>query len=123
MTPKSPIRSFRDLEVWKLGKKITLQIYRETQRFPREEVYGLTAQMRSAAVSVPSNIAEGFNRHHTREFCKFLRISLGSCGELETQTEISAELAYLNHHARDSLLSDLEREAKMLNSLIQKLLS
>ena len=118
---KVPIRSFRDLEVWKLGKQITLQIYRETLTFPREEVYGLTAQMRRAAVSIPSNIAEGFNRRYTRDFCKFLGIALGSCGELETQAEISGDLEFLSHRAYDTILVELQREAKMLNSLIHKL--
>ncbi len=83
------IRNFRDLDVWKIGKEIVLDVYRATAEFPRVEVYGLAAQMRRASVSIPSNVAEGFNRFHNKEYRQFLFIALGSCAELETQVEIS----------------------------------
>ena len=76
-------RNFRDLEVWKLGKEVVLDVYRVTAEFPREELYGLASQMRRAAVSIPSNVAEGFNRKHNREYRQSLYIVLGSCAELE----------------------------------------
>jgi len=82
------IKSFRDLEVWKLGRKIVVDVYRVTKAFPRDELYGLAGQMRRAGVSIPSNVAEGFNRIHNREYRQFLYIALGSCAELETHIEI-----------------------------------
>ncbi len=115
------IRSFRELEVWKRGKEIALSVYQATNGYPRVEQYGLVSQMRRAAVSVPANISEGFNRRHTRDFQRFLGMALGSCGELETQTEISVELGYLDPGVAKSLLSDIAAEARMLRSLIASL--
>ena len=73
------IKNFRDLEVWKLGKAICLDVYRLTKPFPKDELYGLTSQMRRGAVAIPSNVAEGFNRAHNKEYRQFLHIALGSC--------------------------------------------
>lgn len=101
---KSRIKNFRDLEVWQLGKKIALAVYRATAGFPKEEVYGISSQMRKAAVSIPSNIAEGFNRRHNREYRQMLHVALGSCAELETQVELSCELGYLENETQDQLL-------------------
>ncbi|MDH4152843.1 MAG: four helix bundle protein [Nitrospira sp.] len=75
------IVQFRDLKVWQLGKEIVLDVYTIRKQFPREEVYGLMAQMRRAAVSIPSNVAEGFNRIHNKEYRQFLYVALGSCAE------------------------------------------
>jgi len=83
------IRNFRDLELWKLGKEIVLDVYRVTGKFPKEEMYGLVSQMRRAAISIPSNVAEGFNRKHNPEYRQLLFIALGSCAELETQIEVA----------------------------------
>lgn len=82
------IKSFRDLDVWKLGKEIVLDVYTITKSFPREELYGLTSQMCRASISISSNIAEGFLRRNNNEYRQFLYIALGSCGELETQLEL-----------------------------------
>lgn len=71
------VTNFRDLEVWKLGKDIVIEVYRVTAEFPRDEIYGLASQMRRAAVSLPSNVAEGFNRKHNREYRQFLYNCLG----------------------------------------------
>ena len=98
-----------------------MEIYRVTQRFPKDEWYGLVSQMRRAAVSIPANIAEGFNRFHNREERQFLYIALGSCAELETHLEISCELGYCDRSTSDHLLEKLDHEAKMLRSLIKKL--
>jgi four helix bundle protein len=84
------IRSFRDLEVWKLGMRTVVDVYKATASFPRDELYGLVSQLRRAAVSIPSNVAEGFNRIHNSEYRQFLYIALGSCAELETQIEIAS---------------------------------
>lgn len=84
--------SFRDLTVWQRSMQLTLVIYRLTQQYPREETYGLTSQIRRAAVSLPSNIAEGHGRLNTNEFRQFLGIARGSNFELQTQLEIARSL-------------------------------
>jgi len=121
MNHTEKIRNFRDLEVWKLGKKIGVQIYKHTQHFPKEEVYGLTSQMRRAACSIPSNIAEGFNRYHNKEYKYFLFVALGSCAELETQVEISCEMNYLTATQKRNLDEYLDHEQRMIRNLIKKL--
>ena len=88
------VRSFRDLDVWRLGVELAESIYRQTTAFPRCETYGLTAQLRRAAVSIPSNIAEGRARDSSKEFLHFLAIARGSLDELETQLEIAIRLGY-----------------------------
>ncbi|MCX6339534.1 MAG: four helix bundle protein [Candidatus Aureabacteria bacterium] len=118
---KDKIISFRDLEVWQLGKLIVVEIYTTTKTFPPEEIYCLTNQMRRAAVSIPSNIAEGFSRYHNKEYRQLLFVALGSCAELETQIEIACELGYLDTSSRQSLLEKLDHESRMLRNLIKKL--
>lgn len=78
------IQSFRDLEIWQRGISLAETIYDTTKSLPREELYGLASQLRKAAVSVPSNIAEGFGRKHNKEYRQFLHVALGSCAELIT---------------------------------------
>ena len=114
------IRNFRDLEVWKKGIEIAKDVYQMTSQFPRQEVYGLTSQMRRASVSVPSNVAEGFNRFHDKEYKRFLYVSLGSCAELETQVEIAAELEYIDDERKSWLLEKLDHESRMPRNLIEK---
>jgi len=115
------IREFRDLNTWKLGMSIVIDIYRLTKSFPKDELFGLTSQMRRAAVSIPTNIAEGFNRYHTKEFIRYLYISLGSCAELETQLEIASGLTYLGNEAKLDLMENINHETRMLRNLIKKL--
>ncbi|HNC84429.1 MAG: four helix bundle protein [Nitrospira sp.] len=115
------IRNFRDLEIWKLGKNIVLDVYRVTKAFPKEEIYGLVSQMRRAAISIPSNIAEGFNRKHNAEYRQFLYVALGSCAELETHVEIAQDLTFITVVQRDELLEQLDHESKMVRSLIKRL--
>ena len=90
------LKNFRELNIWQTGKEIFLSIYKITKNYPKDEMYGLVSQMRRAAGTIPSNIAEGFNRFHKKEFRQFLFISLGSCAELETQLDNSYELNYFN---------------------------
>ena len=85
-------QSFRDLQVWQRLMELTIAVYRLTQRYPQQEVYGLTAQLRRSAVSIPRNIAEGHGRMNPREFKRFLLIARGSNSELQTQMEISHAL-------------------------------
>lgn len=115
------IRNFRDLDVWKIGKEIVLEVYRATESFPKAELYGLAAQMRKASVSIPSNVAEGFNRFHNKEYRQFLFIALGSCAELETQVELSSDLGYIDQRARDLMIEKLDHESRMLRNLVKKL--
>jgi len=86
------IKSFRGLDIWKLGKELVIDIYKLTQNFPKAEIFGIVSQLRRASISVPSNIAEGFSRYRNNEYRRFLFIALGSCAELETQIEICSDL-------------------------------
>ena len=117
----NPPKDFRDLTIWQLGKEIALNIYQNTRVFPREEMYGITQQMRCAAVSISSNIAEGYNRRYCKDYARFLAISLGSCGELETQIEICRGLCYLTEQQTKALLEKLDHETRMIRSLINKM--
>jgi four helix bundle protein len=100
------LNSFRDLRVWQLAMELVELIYRVTQSFPKHEIYGLTSQIQRAAVSVPSNLAEGHTREHTKEFLHHLSMAQASLVEVETQLEIAARLNYLD---REELLPILER--------------
>ena len=115
------IKNFRELDVWQMGKDICLLVYKITGKFPKNEMYGIVSQMRRAAISVPSNIAEGFNRYHNKEFRQFLYIALGSCAELETQLEITHELKYFNADEYKILQDKLVLLSKMLRNFIKKL--
>lgn len=115
------VRDFRDLKVWILGKEIVLEIYHISSKFPKEELYGLVSQMRRSALSIPSNIAEGFNRTHKKDYKRFLNIALGSCAELETQTEIACELEYLGIGDKEVILNKIDYEARMIRSLINRI--
>jgi len=115
------IRNFRDLDVWKKGMEIVKDVYLASSIFPKQELYGLSSQMKRSSVSIPSNIAEGFNRFHNKEYKQFLYIALGSCAELETIIEIASELKYINEHKKKSLLEKLDHESRMLSKLIKKI--
>jgi len=115
------IKNFRDLIIWKLGKEIVADTYSVTKSYPKEEMFGIVTQMRRSAVSIPSNIAEGFNRFFNKEYRQFLFIALGSCAELETQIEISCDLSYIGHDVKEGLINKLTFESKMVRSLIKKL--
>ena len=110
-------RSYRDLEVWKLSIDFVKKVYQVTHYFPDSEKFGLINQIRRAAVSIPSNIAEGQGRNSTKEFKQFLAIGLGSLAELETQLIIAKEIEYLTQNGLDALLSPLDRIRKMIKGL------
>jgi four helix bundle protein len=107
------------LDVWKLSMELVSDLYRVTGEFPAEERYGLVAQLRRAAVSVPSNIAEGAARNTKREFANFLHMAQGSISELDTQLEIAVALGYASRDGLASLVERLERIDKMLSGLIK----
>jgi len=90
------IKNFRDLDIWNKGVEIVKDAYRTANSFPKQETYGLASQMKRCSVSIPSDIAEGFNRFHNKEYKQFLYIALGSCAELETQIEVAEELKYID---------------------------
>ncbi|MBN2135613.1 MAG: four helix bundle protein [Acidobacteria bacterium] len=106
----------KDLEVWKLGIDLVEKIYQVTREFPKEEIYGLTSQIRRAGISIPSNIAEGAARKNTKEYIQFLYIALGSLSELETQLVISQRLNYIDS---DSIFEDVEKLRRKLLNLIK----
>ena len=110
-------RSYRDLEVRKLSLSLVEDIYKATATFPASENYGLSQQIRRAAVSIPSNIAEGQFRNSSKEFRQFLAIALGSSAELETQLIIANKVNYLSTEELSGLLNNLEIIMKMLNKL------
>jgi four helix bundle protein len=97
------VKSFRDLIVWQKSLDLAVQVYHATAKFPREELFGLTSQMRRAGVSTPSNTAEGQARNSTGEFRHFLGIALGSLAELETQVELSMRLQFLSKAQSEAL--------------------
>ena len=103
----------KDLDIWKLGIELVQEVYKTTAEFPKEEIYGLTNQMRRAAVSIPSNISEGAARSSKKEFIQFLYVALGSLAELETQAIISEKLGYLRNHPLMELIEKQRR--KQLN--------
>ena len=115
------IKSFKDLRIWQKGIQLVENIYTASKSLPKEERYGLQSQLRRAAVSVPSNIAEGFARLHNKEYRNFLYISLGSCAELTTQIIIASRLKYINATEADDLLNQIDEISKMTMSLIKKL--
>ena len=113
--------SYQNLVAWQRAMELVTDVYKITRAFPKEEVYGLTSQLRRAAISVPSNIAEGQGRKGDGEFKHFLRISLGSLMEVETQIMISERLGYLNPSAAQTLLRDTAELGKIMNGLINSL--
>jgi four helix bundle protein len=111
---------YRDLIAWQKAKSLALSVYRCTRGFPRDELYGLSSQMRRAAVSVPSNIAEGKGRHTQKELVQFLYHARGSLLELETQLSIAHDLEYLDLQTFENLKSQTEELGRILNGLIKR---
>ncbi len=115
------IKSHKDLIVWQKGMLLSVEIYKLTERFPQREIYALASQMRRAAVSIPSNIAEGRSRGTVKDFSHFLRISYGSASELETQLDISRRLSLCGESEYQRLGVLLTEVSKMLRVMIKKL--
>jgi len=115
------IKSFKDLKIWQKGIEIISDTYILTKKFPKEELFSLTSQLRRSAISIPSNIAEGFKRFHNKEYKQFLFIALGSCAELETQIIIAKELKYINENEEAKLVEKLVHVCRMTSNLIKKL--
>lgn len=119
------MRGYQELRVWQLGVEISLSVYRLTSSFPKDELYGLTSQLRRASVSVPSNIAEGHTRGTTKDLIRYINIAKGSLAELETQLIISRNLEFGDRRQIEELLKLTDEESRMLsgyrNSLRSKL--
>lgn len=115
------MESYRDLFVWKKGKQLTIAIYHLTEKFPSNELYGISGQMRRAALSIPSNIAEGRRRGTRNDFRHFLRIAYGSGAELETQIEIAKDLGFGQVNAYTEIEEMLDEIMRMLNRMIERL--
>jgi len=112
------VLSHKDLEVWQRSMNLVADIYLLTKTFPKEELYGLVSQMRRAAVSIPSNIAEGRAKKSTRDYIRFINIAYGSAAELETQMLIAKRLDFAVSERGDAILSELSEIGKMLNGLL-----
>lgn len=115
--------AFEKLEVWQRGIALVGHIYRVSRAFPREEQFGLTAQIRRAAVSVPSNIAEGHARNGRREFERFVSNAQGSLAEVYTQLQIASDLEFIAASDARTLIAEIRRVARMLDALRQSLIS
>jgi four helix bundle protein len=119
--PISTVKSYRDLIAWKKSMVLVREVYLRTQGFPATEVYGLTSQLRRAAVSIPSNIAEGHGRRSTGEFKQFLGHARGSLAEVETQVLIAQDLHYLNVEQTEKLLTSIAEVGRIMNGLLVSL--
>ena len=111
-------RHFRDLQVWQRTMQLARNIYRVTESFPRAEIFGLTNQLRRAAISIPGNIAESHGRLSDKSLAVFLGQARGSLNEVETQLELAASLGYLPEEALQQLLADCAEAGRMLNGLL-----
>jgi len=117
----SVVKSFQDLQVWQLAMDLVPDVYNLTQRLPRHELFGLTGQIRRAAVSVSANIAEGQARHHTKEFLHHLSVARGSLAELHTLILVAERLAYVSREEMQGLSEDVFHVRMLLSGLIKSL--
>jgi four helix bundle protein len=117
------IRSYKDLKIWQQGMALAKGCYWLTRRFPSDEMFGMTSQIRRAAGSIPCNIAEGHGRETTREFIRFLRIAQGSLKELETQIALAADVGLCSAEEAQPLLMQSDEIGRMIRSLLRKLQS
>lgn len=106
---------FKELEIWKRSRLFCSAVYKITSKFPDAEKFGLTNQLRRASVSIPSNIAEGSSRHSSKDFSRFLEITLGSCYEVETQFLIASDLDFIQEADLKLLLKELDEITKMIS--------
>ena len=117
------LKTYKELGVWQKSFALCLRVYRLTKPFPGDERFGLTSQLRRAAVSVPSNIAEGYNRGSTGDYIRYLWIANGSLAEIETQTLLASELGFVSGDELTALFEAVEELQRMLRALIRSLKS
>jgi len=113
--------SFRNLQIWQKAMALVTKIYKSTQKFPKEELFGLTSQIRRCSVSIPSNIAEGYGRTSDPEMIRFLNIATGSLFELQTQLEIAFNIEYLDRETFNNLYADSRELEIMMVSFSNKI--
>lgn len=114
-------RGFRQLKAWQKAYELTLETYQLAKAFPKSEAYGLTSQLQRAGVSVPANIAEGYERNHRKEYLQFLFIAKGSLGEVETYLLLAKDLGYLSHDEYASIEETRKTTSRLLKGLIKSL--
>ena len=117
------MQSYKDLIAYQKAYQLTLDIYKTTKKFPKDELFGLVSQMRRSAVSIPCNISEGYCRNHKKEYVQFLNIAFGSCGELETLLSLSNDLGYLANGDFENLYSSQKDISRLLWKLMASLKS
>lgn len=117
------MQSYRDLIVWQKGMQLVTAIYKITEKFPKSEIFGLTSQMRRAAVSIPANLAEGYARKHRAEYLQFVRIAFGSGAELETHLDIAKNLGYVDQKDTTEAEALLGEVMRMLNKFSSSLVA
>jgi four helix bundle protein len=115
------MHNFRELKVWQEAMEIAKHTYKATMTFPKSEIYALTSQMNRAAISIPSNIAEGAGRNSNKGFTQFLNIAIGSCFELETQMILAFEFSYIPKDDFDMFILNINKLERMINSLMSTL--
>ncbi len=115
------MKNYRDLIVWQKSIQFVTEIYKSTRKFPKEEQYGLTSQINRAAISIPSNIAEGYGRRSTNDYIRFLQISMGSVYEIQTQLEISKNIEILSADEYLQIHENSREIERMLSSMINKI--
>ncbi|MBF0598130.1 four helix bundle protein [Faecalibacter rhinopitheci] len=115
------MQDYKKLKVWELGHELTLMVYQKTSTFPKEEMFGLTSQIRRASSSIPTNIAEGCGRYSSKELTQFLNISLGSANETSYLLFLAKDLNYLTNEDFENLNNQIEQIKAMLINLISKI--
>lgn len=121
MNCEMKIQKFEDLRIWQESHRLTIEIYKLTSRFPKEEIYGTTSQLRRCSSSVPANISEGYYRDTTKELIKFLFNARGSAGEVTYFLILALDLKYINNDEYQALRSDYEKRLASISALINKL--
>ncbi len=115
------MQDFRKLKVWEKSHRLTLEVYRLTASFPKEELYGLSSQLRRSCMSIPSNISEGCGRGSDNDFGRFLQIALGSSSETEYQLLLAHDLGYITQNDYERLCGEISEIKQMLSALLKKL--
>lgn len=119
--PEKEIKTFEDLETWQIAHKLILEIYRATKKFPKDELYGIVSQLRRAALSITSNIAEGFSRYHYNDKIRFYYNARGSASEVRNCLILSRDMDYLAEEECQNLLTGMEKVLKLINGLIRSI--
>ena len=114
-------QSYKDLIVYQKAYKLTLDVYKISKKFPPDELYGMISQMRRSAVSIPSNIAEGYRRGHRKEYVQFLHVAMGSCAELETQMSIAKDLHWISDEDFTCLYASQDEVSRLLRKVIHSM--